>query len=109
MAVHYVDTVTEPGPDTLLAQGSVEAVVAIQDKVRISVVAHRSRVIAIAGHHDCAGNPVSKQEHLEQIAKAAAVIASWQLPVRVVGLWVNGGWRVDEVCDAGPVVLAQEV
>ena len=93
----YVDVITEPGPDRFLSENGGGRVRAIRDMVDISLNAHHSNLLAIAGHHDCAANPVSTNEHLEQIRKAVQVIRFWNLPVTVVGLWVNDAWRVETV------------
>jgi hypothetical protein len=42
---------------------------------------------------------VGEAEHIADIKAALAVIASWQLPVQMVGLWVNE-WGL--VTDIGP-------
>ena len=97
--VDYVDMITEPGPDKALTQGPVEVVESIRRKVLVSITAHYSSVIAVVGHHDCAGNPVSKEEHLKQINKCIEVVTSWRLPVRILGLWVNELWEIEVVCD----------
>ena len=94
LGADYVDTITEPGVDRFLSHGGEEA---IKKKVMISVNAHHSSAIVVAGHHDCAGNPVSKEEHLKHIKKCVEIIESWKLPVRVVGLWVNEQWQVEVV------------
>ena len=99
----YVDTITEPGPDGILSGSSDETLTAsIRRRVEISVNAHGSRVVAVVAHHDCAGNPVSITEHLEQLRRCVDSIRAWRLPVRVVGLWVNEKWQVelqqDEPC-----------
>ncbi|MGZ6322378.1 MAG: carbonic anhydrase [Ktedonobacterales bacterium] len=100
--VQYVDMITEPGADNVLAQGSSSRIESIKQSVLISVNAHKSGIIAIAGHHDCAANPVSKYEQLAPIPAAVQVVASWGLPVRIVGLWVNewGYIEVVEVVEA---------
>jgi hypothetical protein len=64
LPVDYVDVITEPGPDKVILQASNEELEAIQRKVGISIHAHGSQVVAIAAHHDCAGNPVSREVHL---------------------------------------------
>jgi carbonic anhydrase len=52
----------------------------------------------IVGHHDCAGNPVSKEQHLKHIKKSVEKIESWNFKViKVIGLWVNDKWKVEEV------------
>jgi hypothetical protein len=93
----YVDVIAEPGPDKILAHGNAEAVEAIKAKVRISVEKHGSNVIAIAGHHDCAGNPVTREEHLEQIVKCVQVMNTWNFSATRLGLWINENWEVELV------------
>lgn len=96
--VDYVDMVTEPGPVRFLAEGKDPWVSAsIQRRLEISVHHHRSEVVAIAGHHDCAGNPVPKKTQLEQILAAIKTVEGWNFKARVVGLWVDENWEVQEV------------
>lgn len=95
--VDYIDTVTEAGPDGILSHKLTKEIESVKSRVLISVEAHGSRIVAIVGHHDCAGNPVSKEEHWRHIKKAANVIRSWDLPVTVIGLWVNAQWQVEVV------------
>ena len=63
----------------------------------ISVEAHGSKVVAVAGHHDCAGNPVTEEEHRRHILRAVETVRSWGFPVTIVGLWVNSNWQVEVV------------
>lgn len=98
-----VDTITWPGPDKML----ISAPQAILDEVRkmiaISVNAHGSTFVAIAGHYDCAAFPTDRERHLAAIRDAVAVIADWGLPVRVVGLWVNDQWQIEVVGYGGAI------
>jgi hypothetical protein len=93
----YVDMITEPGADKVLATGSPEALTAIREKVEISVHHHGSTVVAVAGHHDCAGNPVSPEEHYEHIRAALRTLRFWNIPATIIGLWVDENWQVNEV------------
>ena len=94
----YVDIITEPGPDKILASGQGQAVEAIKARAQISAKAHGSRIIVIAGHDDCAGNPVSKEQHLLQIKEAVQTIRSWNLPFeKVIGVWVNKDWNIEVI------------
>jgi hypothetical protein len=101
----HVDTVTIPGPDKALTAGAADRIEAVREYVGISLGAHDSRVVAIAGHHGCAANPVSADEHKRMIHEAVEVVRRWGLrdaegrPVRVVGLWVNDWWQVEVVVD----------
>ena len=96
-SVDYVDTVTEPGCDKVLLEVNIEKIEQIKSKLLISIKAHNSTLIVIAGHHDCAANPVSKDEHLIQIRKSIRIIKSWNFPVKVIGVWVNDQWKVEQI------------
>jgi hypothetical protein len=97
--VQYVDMITEAGADGLMVRGTQAQLESIKQRVLVSVNNHHSSFVAVAGHSGCAGNPVGEAEHIADIKAALAVIASWQLPVQMVGLWVNE-W--DYVTDIGP-------
>jgi len=96
----FVDMVTEPGPDRVMTAGASWDVRAVRNRVEISVNAHHSDVVAVAAHHDCAGYPVSKEEHLSALRRCVDVMTSWHLPVRVLALWVSERWDVEVVCDS---------
>jgi carbonic anhydrase len=91
----YVDTITEPGADKLVATGEAAELARLLAKVRISVQKHGSRIIAVVGHDDCAGNPVCYADHCAQTEQAMQVIHAWGLGVKVIGLWVNADWQVE--------------
>ena len=83
-SVDYVDTITEPGIDKLVADNTdLESI-----KIKVGIV---------SGHYDCAGNPVSNEEHITQIKKGIEVISSWNLGVKVVGVWVDDTWKINTV------------
>lgn len=103
--VDYVDTITEAGPDRVLTEGWPSAIDAIRKKVEISVNGHGSRLVAVVSHHDCAGNPVPMEKHLEQNARCTRLVASWRLPVRILGLWVNEQWEVEVFEDIKAAVV----
>ena len=94
----YVDTVTEPGPELVLAQNSDNFTIqSIKRKVEISVSRHNSNLIAVAGHMDCAGNPADSRTKQEQITKAIRTVKSWKYGVRVIGLFVDEDWKVRQI------------
>jgi hypothetical protein len=94
-SVDYVDTITEPGIDKLVADNT--DLESIKIKVGISINKHESELIVVSGHYDCAGNPVSNEEHITQIKKGIEVISSWNLGVKVVGVWVDDTWKINTV------------
>ena len=94
-SVDYVDTITEPGIDRQVADNT--DLESIKTKVGISINKHESELIVVSGHYDCAGNPVSNEEHITQIKKGIEVISSWNLGVKVVGVWVDDTWKINTV------------
>ena len=95
--VDYVDTVTVPGPDKALTQGAPEQIAALRGSVEISVNAHGSQVVVVAGHYDCAAFPAEREAHVAAIREAVNVVRGWGLPVVVIGLWVNDHWEIEQV------------
>lgn len=94
-SVDYVDTITEPGIDKQVADNT--NLESIKNKVGISINKHESELIVVSGHYDCAGNPVSNEEHITQIKKGVEVISSWNLGVKVVGVWIDDTWKINTV------------
>ncbi len=95
--VDFVDMVTEPGPDRILSENmEAQTLEWVRSKIDVSVAKHGSKLVAVVGHHDCAGNPVDKKTHLTQILDATKTVESWGLGVRVVGLWVGDHWNVEQ-------------
>lgn len=98
LGVDHVDMITEAGPVRALSENRDGDVLdSIRRRVLVSTGKHRSRHLAVVAHHDCAGNPVSEAEQLRQLARALEVLAAWGLGVELMGLWVDGDWRVTEV------------
>ena len=95
-SIEYVDMITEPGCDKVLSEKNIDLINQIKSKVEISVNAHKSSLVVIAGHYDCAANLVTKDVHVTQIQKSVNIIKSWKLPIQVVGLWVNDKWEIEQ-------------
>ena len=96
--VDYVDTITEAGPDLILSQSKDTITVkTIFDRLDISVEKHKSVGIAIAGHHDCAGNPVPKEDHIKHIQKSVTLLRQQYEDLEIIGLWVDASWEVHEI------------
>ena len=98
-ALDYVDIISEPGPNRLLAAAHdrhlFQSVVA---KIRVSIDRHGSHIVAVVGHYDCAGNPVEQAVQTEQTKAALALLRPmFSEDVRLVGFWVNQRWNVIEV------------
>ncbi len=94
----YVDMITEPGPNRLLAEqvttGQVESILA---RIDISVEKHGSKGIAVVGHHDCAGNPTDEEVQTDHNERAVRFLRERYPGVEVIALWVDHRWDVTEV------------
>jgi len=98
--VDYVDLVTEAGPIKILADRKDRVLLdSIKRRVEISVGKHESRYIAVVGHFDCAGNPVSKETQTRQIRKSSKTVQSWGFKCEILGLWIDENWTVHEVSE----------
>ena len=96
--VDYVDTITEAGPDLILSQSKDTITVkTIFDRLDISVEKHNSVGIAIVGHHNCAGNPVPKEDHIKHIQKSVILLRQQYEDLEIIGLWVDANWEVHEI------------
>ncbi|MEN8221660.1 MAG: carbonic anhydrase [Acidobacteriota bacterium] len=94
----YVDMITEPGPNRILAEQSASALVdSIFARINISVEKHGSKQIAVIGHHDCAGNPVGEEEQKKHTFEAVRIVREKYPELEVVGLWVGESWNVTEI------------
>ncbi|RFT16307.1 MAG: hypothetical protein OP8BY_1911 [Candidatus Saccharicenans subterraneus] len=94
----YVDVITAPGPVKILAAGEPEFMLtSIKRCLAVSTEKHHSPAVAIVAHHDCAGNPLSKEEQLSQLYLAAEKIRENFPGLKVHLLWVNEDWQVEEV------------
>ncbi len=99
--VEHVDSITEAGPNLILAEGKPAASVrAILERLRISIESHNSLGVAVAGHHDCAGNPAAEDDQIVHIRKAAEFLRRHYPNAEIIGLWVDKDWEVREVDEA---------
>lgn len=96
--VDYVDAITEPGPIKILAENhDMFTIESIKRRVSISTGTHGSKLIAIIGHYDCAGNPADKSTQIKQIADAIRLVRSWNSVISIIGLWVDEQWKVHPI------------
>ena len=96
--VDYVDTITEPGPNLILAQQTnINLVESIFKRLKISVDHHGSVGIAVAGHYGCAGNPATKEQQTAHTIDAIRCIKSRYSDLEIIGLWVDENWKVSEL------------
>lgn len=96
--VDGVDMVNFPGADGIIANSEhLEELALIKRATSISIERHGSKVIALVGHHDCAGNPGDKEHHYAHIREAVQKVHLWKFPLQIIGLYVNDKWKIEEV------------
>lgn len=103
----FVDNITEPGMDGLIGKMTEDQIAYLKKKLSISIVHHGSRIVAVVGHADCAGNPVDADAHRVCIADGVEVVKKLvgeidaTLPVETIGLWVheaeNHEWVAEKI------------
>jgi carbonic anhydrase len=90
------DTITDPGPVKAMSDGDATAYFSrICKCIDISVQAHGSKHIFIAGHHDCAGNPVPREVQEEQLRLAARRVRAAYPNCDVDIVYINEQWQCD--------------
>jgi len=93
-----VDMVTFPGADGIFSvRENLDKIEIIRRSVSISIEKHHSRIIAIVGHFDCAGNPGDKEHHYAHIRKALHEVSYWNFDAQIAGYYVNDKLQIEEV------------
>jgi hypothetical protein len=93
-----VDMVTFPGVDGVISnRENSDEIAFIRNAVSISIEKHRSRIIAVVGHFDCAGNPGNREHHYAHIQRGVHEVSSWRFHAQVVGFYVNDKKQIEEV------------
>ena len=96
--IDYVDTITEPGPIKILTEHrDKNLVVSILSRTNISIEKHRSRLIFVSGHYDCAGNPANEDIQKQQIKDSVKYLEKTYPGIKIVGLWIDKNWRVNKI------------
>ncbi|MCX7871014.1 MAG: hypothetical protein N2485_05525 [bacterium] len=101
----YVDMITEPGIDKFLT--NIENIEKLETKIRISLVNHDSNYVIIAGHYDCAGNPVDYEQHRNDIINSVYNLYNFLISknffnkndkrITLIGIYVNEKWNIEEI------------
>ncbi len=99
LGVDYVDLVTQPGADVQLSACPQLMCEGIRDRLDVSLGAHAPRAVVIAGHDDCAANPVPPDEHRRQISDAVDRVDGWRPGVPVTGVWIDDTGLVSVVAE----------
>lgn len=94
----YVDMITEPGPVSVLTdEKKFRQADSIIYRVGLSIKVHKSKLIAIVAHYNCAGNPVHKSHQLVQLKDSVKIVKQNFLRAHILGLWVDRHRVVNEI------------
>lgn len=94
--VKYVDMITAPGIDGLMADMGTN-IKDILEKISISKNVHLTNQLFIVGHHDCLANPVKDETHNQQIIDSVDRIKESYSTCNIIGLWVDSKFNVQVV------------
>ena len=92
--IAYVDVITEPD---LLHNNDRISVNSIIKRNKKSIKKHGSKLIAISGHHDCAGNPCDEEIQKQQIIKSIKYLKNIYSELKIIGLWIDNEWGIKGV------------
>ena len=97
-SVTYVDTITEPVPCRILAENDdMISVNSIMERTELSIDIHGSKLIAISGHSDCAGNPWNEEIQKKQIKESVKYLKNKYPQLKIIGLWIDNNWKIHNV------------
>ena len=102
--LEFIDAINEAGPLRILTERTDKCrLFSLKEKLRISMEEHGSRFLALAGHHDCSGNPETQSTQEAQIDEALQYLQdTYGNKITYVGLYVNGRWEVEEYIKIEP-------
>ena len=96
--IGYVDVINESGPCKILAESkdriSVNSIIRRDER---SIKKHSSKLIAISGHHDCAGNPCDEKIQRQQLIKSIKHLKNIYTESKIIGLWTDNEWKIKVV------------
>lgn len=101
--VTAVDKITVAGLVNQLANKDPLTMAFVERELRTYLTKHKSKVVTISAHDDCAGNRTRKKKQLKQLRRARKIINNMILSfnlgweVEVFLLWVNGHWLPEEI------------
>lgn len=94
--MRHLDTITTAGTVRHLAEDTDQTRTLLTN-LEVSVAKHGSRQIAVAAHHDCAGNPVPDDKQRKQVEVAVQRVRDIYPDAEVIGLWVGPQWIVERI------------
>lgn len=110
LGVDFVYPLSVPGPNGVLLRGAECEKDALYKQFSVLLNLKNPSVVAIAGHYNCAGNPVSNEEHDSDVREAVKVIREWGYTGTIVGFVYEHehdlSWPLKEVARLEEVIVA---
>lgn len=102
VGLKYVDMITEAGIIKIISSPTEHEVLweNILERVNISYEKHGSKHLFLIAHDDCAGNPLEESIQKEQLEKAWKIFTNlypFGNEMKVIPLWINRNWQVEEL------------
>ncbi len=97
----YIDVITEAGPDKIMASTATASRLILK-RILVSRDKHNSKEMALVAHYDCAGNPGSKEMHLDHLKKAAKIMETWNLGMHIMLIWADENWDIELISEIHP-------
>jgi len=98
-AVKYVDMITEPGMDGLLAEKPLNELSEILKKIDTSIRVQETEEIFVVAHHDCIANPVDQRTHREHVMKSVERLKELKPAMKIIGIWIDSNLAAHKITE----------
>lgn len=94
--VDFVDTITLAGPVQVISNNSHKKVIDnLKYRTDISVNLHKSGIIGVVGHHDCAAISCCDTDQKKHILSAVESVTTWYPQCKVIAIWINEKFELE--------------
>lgn len=86
LEVDLVDLLSSPGMDGILSNGESPSKEVIKGWFQKLVELHQPVAVAVVGHCNCGGNPVSDEQHEVDVRGSVETVKSWVFEISIIGI-----------------------
>lgn len=91
--IKYIDIISEPGIDGILADENITHIDSIIRKVQVCVDVHQVKEVFLSAHYNCLANPGTKEEHLVQMNKSLEKLKAIFPDLNFHKIWIDENWE----------------
>ena len=95
--IKYIDILSEPGIDGILAGDDQAYIDSIIRKLQICVDVHAIKEVFISAHHNCLANPGEKEQHIVQMDKGLEKLKTIFPSIVFHKIWIDENWVCSSV------------